>query len=44
MIGAGTALVGTCGFGTLVRIGGDDLRAIVVYLVLGMSALRPCAA
>lgn len=37
--GIGMALVGTCGFGTLVRIGGGDLRAIVVYLVLGISAL-----
>lgn len=39
IFGFGMALVGTCGFGTLVRIGGGDLRAIVVYLVLGMSAL-----
>ncbi|HLZ01107.1 MAG TPA: YeeE/YedE family protein [Bradyrhizobium sp.] len=39
MFGVGMALVGTCGFGTLVRIGGGDLRAIVVYLVLGMSSL-----
>ena len=39
MFGIGMALVGTCGFGTLVRIGGGDLRAIVVYLVLGISAL-----
>ncbi|WP_158670210.1 YeeE/YedE family protein [Bradyrhizobium guangdongense] len=37
--GIGMALVGTCGFGTLVRIGGGDLRAIVVFLVLGLSAL-----
>jgi uncharacterized membrane protein YedE/YeeE len=39
MFGVGMALVGTCGFGTLVRIGGGDLRAIVVFLVLGVSAL-----
>ena len=39
MFGIGMALVGTCGFGTLVRIGGGDLRAIVVFLVLGISAL-----
>lgn len=39
MFGIGMALVGTCGFGTLVRIGGGDLRAVVVYLVLGISAL-----
>ncbi|RTE89244.1 YeeE/YedE family protein [Bradyrhizobium sp. LVM 105] len=37
--GIGMALVGTCGFGTLVRVGGGDLRAIVVFLVLGLSAL-----
>jgi uncharacterized membrane protein YedE/YeeE len=39
MFGIGMARVGTCGFGTLVRMGGGDLRAIVVYLVLGISAL-----
>lgn len=39
MFGIGMALVGTCGFGTLVRVGGGDLRAIVVFLVLGLSAL-----
>src|SRR5512144_2598408 len=39
MFGVGMALVGTCGFGTLVRIGSGDLRAIVVFLVLGLSAL-----
>ncbi|HTO64327.1 MAG TPA: YeeE/YedE family protein [Bradyrhizobium sp.] len=39
MFGVGMALVGTCGFGTLVRIGGGDLRAVVVFLVLGISAL-----
>ncbi|MBR0839928.1 YeeE/YedE family protein [Bradyrhizobium liaoningense] len=39
MFGLGMALVGTCGFGTLVRAGGGDLRAIVVFLVLGLSAL-----
>ena len=39
MFGTGMALVGTCGFGTLVRVGGGDLRAIVVFLVLGLSAL-----
>ncbi|MGY4417599.1 hypothetical protein ACVWY2_000024 [Bradyrhizobium sp. JR6.1] len=39
MFGVGMALVGTCGFGSLVRVGGGDLRAIVVFLVLGLSAL-----
>jgi hypothetical protein len=31
------ALLGTCGFGTLVRIGVGDVRTIVVFLVLGLS-------
>ena len=38
LFGLGMGLVGTCGFGTLVRIGGGDLRAIVVFLVLGVTA------
>jgi uncharacterized membrane protein YedE/YeeE len=33
--GIGMALVGTCGFGSLVRLGGGDLRGLVVVLVLG---------
>jgi len=37
--GFGMALVGTCGFGALVRTGGGSLRALVVLLVLGLSAL-----
>ncbi|AXS40477.1 YeeE/YedE family protein [Breoghania sp. L-A4] len=38
LFGAGMALNGTCGFGTLVRMGGGDLRALVTFLVLGISA------
>lgn len=38
MFGVGMALVGTCGFGTLVRMGGGDLRAFVTFLVMGLSA------
>lgn len=38
LFGFGMAMVGTCGYGTLVRMGGGDLRAIVVFLVLGLSA------
>ena len=38
MFGLGMALVGTCGFGALVRIGGGDLRALVVLLVYGIVA------
>ena len=37
--GFGMALVGTCGFGALVRLGGGSLRSLVVILVLGLSAL-----
>ena len=37
--GFGMALVGTCGFGALVRSGGGSLRSVVVLLVLGLSAL-----
>lgn len=37
--GFGMALVGTCGFGALVRIGGGSLRSFVVLIVLGLSAL-----
>lgn len=36
--GIGMALVGTCGFGSLVRLGGGDLRGLVVILVLGAVA------
>jgi uncharacterized membrane protein YedE/YeeE len=38
MFGVSTAIIGNCGFGTLVRAGGD-LRAIVLFLVLGLAAL-----
>lgn len=36
--GIGMALVGTCGFGTLLRLGGGDLKSFVTFLVLGISA------
>lgn len=38
MFGFGMALVGTCSFGALIRLGGGDLRALLVLLVLGLSA------
>ena len=38
LFGLGMALVGTCGFGTLVRIGGGDLKAFVAFLVMGLTA------
>ncbi len=39
MFGLGMALVGTCGFGAIVRLGGGSLRAAVVLIVLGLTAL-----
>lgn len=37
--GFGMALVGTCGFGALVRLGGGSLRSLVVLIILGMAAM-----
>lgn len=36
--GYGMALAGNCGFGTLARLGGGDLRSFVIVLVMGISA------
>lgn len=36
--GFGMALVGTCGYGALVRLGSGDLRYLVVAVVLGVAA------
>ncbi|HEX2116102.1 MAG TPA: YeeE/YedE family protein [Alphaproteobacteria bacterium] len=38
MFGFGMALVGTCSYGTLLRCGGGDLRALVVFLVIAVAA------
>lgn len=38
LFGMGMALVGTCAFGSLVRLGGGDLRALVVLMVFGLVA------
>ena len=38
MFGLGMALVGTCGFGALLRAAGGDLRGLVVVLVLAICA------
>lgn len=38
LFGFGMALVGTCGYGTLARIGGGDLKSVVTFLVLGITA------
>ncbi len=37
LFGFGMALVGTCAFGMLVRLGGGDLRALVATLVVGIA-------
>jgi uncharacterized membrane protein YedE/YeeE len=38
LFGLGMALVGTCTFGSLVRLGGGDLRSLVVLLIFGAVA------
>jgi uncharacterized membrane protein YedE/YeeE len=37
MFGYGMALVGTCAYGALARLGGGDLRALVMVLVIAVS-------
>ena len=39
MFGVGMALVGTCGFGAIVRFGGGNLRALVVLTGMGLAAI-----
>lgn len=43
MFGFGMALCGTCGYGTLARVGGGDLRALFGFLVIGISAYMAIA-
>ncbi|MEZ5801315.1 MAG: YeeE/YedE family protein [Nitratireductor sp.] len=43
LFGLGMAFVGTCGFGMLARIGGGDLKSIVSFLVMGISAYAAVA-
>lgn len=38
VFGFGMAMVGTCGYGTLARIGGGDLKSIVTFLIMGITA------
>ncbi|MDJ0827834.1 MAG: YeeE/YedE family protein [Rhodobacter sp.] len=38
MFGYGMALAGNCGFGALARLGGGDLRAFVIVVVMGLAA------
>lgn len=39
MFGFGMALVGTCGFGAIIWLGGGNLRALVVLTGLGLAAV-----
>jgi uncharacterized membrane protein YedE/YeeE len=39
IFGFGMALNGTCGMGTLRQIGGGDLRALITFLVMGVTAV-----
>ena len=43
LFGLGMALVGTCGFGLLVRAGSGDLRAVLSAVVLGIAAFAATA-
>lgn len=38
MFGIGMAMVGNCAFGMLIRLGGGDLRALFVFMVMGLAA------
>ncbi len=38
MFGYGMALAGNCGYGALARLGGGDLRSLMIVLVMGLSA------
>lgn len=39
MFGYGMALIGTCGFGALVRVGGGSLKSMIALIVLAIVAL-----
>lgn len=39
LFGFGMALVGTCAFGSLVRLGSGDLRSLVIILLFAITAL-----
>jgi uncharacterized membrane protein YedE/YeeE len=43
MFGVGMAFVGTCGFGSLARAGGGDLRGLVMAVVIGIAAYAAIA-
>ena len=37
MFGYGMALSGNCGFGALARLGGGDIRSLLIVIVMGLS-------
>ena len=37
MFGFGMSLVGTCAYGSIIRLGGGDLRALVVAIIIGIT-------
>ncbi len=39
LFGIGMALNGTCGLGTLRQLGGGDLKALISFLVIGITAM-----
>jgi uncharacterized protein len=39
LFGLGMALVGTCGFGVLLRLGGGDLKAVPIVLIMAITAM-----
>jgi len=43
LFGFGMAQVGTCGFGALARLGGGDLRALVMVLVIAIAGYATLA-
>lgn len=38
LFGYGMAMAGNCGYGALARLGGGDLRSLVIVIVMGLSA------
>lgn len=38
IFGYGMAIAGNCGFGALARLGGGDIRAFVIVLIIGIAA------
>jgi len=39
LFGFGMALVGTCGFGALIRLGSGSLRSLIIVVTMGLAAL-----